>query len=204
MKRQATPAEWTRWKLCTSIFSDLLTVVGTGLTVYQACTLTQYDARVHMGVGLWVYPSLPVALIGLCLLAGERWFPRTYPGNCLLLALTVAVLAGAGGSIAYLLSKYDAASNHLWVLSLICYILMIMPLIALRWLIIPASAIIWFARVGGVSVAALGHYSGGQPYCHFQGIGFAVVYMVMGGIAAVLGSFGAFYHLNRAMKAHKQ
>ncbi|KAL1836576.1 hypothetical protein VTJ49DRAFT_4916 [Mycothermus thermophilus] len=54
----------------------------------------------------------------------------------------------------------------------------------------------WFVRVGGVSVAALNHYSGGQPYCKLQGPGFAIVYIVMGATSSFLGVYGAFKHMS--------
>ena len=49
-------------------------------------------------------------------------------------------------------------------------------------------------RIDGVSEVALYHYSGGQSYCKMHGLDFAIVYMVLGGIAAALALFGSFYH----------
>jgi len=52
----------------------------------------------------------------------------------------------------------------------------------------------WFARTGGVSIAALAHNAGGEPYCMIHGKAFAAIYIMMGGIAALLAFTGARYH----------
>ena len=196
MRRQTAPPEWTLWKYCTCLGADLLSVAATIVTVYQACTLAQFDAR-RFGLSLWAYPSLPVALIGLCLLAGERFFPRTARASRWLFVMTLSVLVVTGMMIALVLWRFNK-TDDVWWLSVLLYGFMLLPVIFLHRLAPPLLLFSWFVRVGGVSFAALKHYNGGQPYCKIQGIGFAVVYMVLGGIAAILGIFGAFYHAKSA------
>ncbi|CZR69649.1 uncharacterized protein PAC_19549 [Phialocephala subalpina] len=198
MQRQSTPPEWKMWKLWTCIGTDLLTVATTIITLYEACTLPQADARRHFGVELWVYPSLPVALIGLSLLFGERFFPRTHKGNQLLLLFIVTLLLLVELAVTLVLWRFDTTDGFgTWWISIIFYSVMILPLVYdPRFHIFPCIAG-WFARVGGVGFAALQHYAGGEPYCKISGKAFAIVYMTLGGIAAVLAFFGGVYHIRR-------
>jgi hypothetical protein len=199
LKRQGTVEEWKTWKVCSCIGTDLLSIAATFITIYQACTLPEYDARRYFGLSLWVYPTLPVALIGLSLLVGERFFPRTRRGGFLLLAFTLLVLTLAATAISLVLWKFDTTDgNGTWWISLFFYILMVLPVVYIRTLMLLWCVAAWMVRVGGVSLAALQHYSGGQPYCEMHGPGFAIVYMVLGGIAAVLALFGAFHHMRSA------
>jgi hypothetical protein len=201
MKRQTTPPEWKMWKLWTCIGTDLLTVVTTIITLHEACTLPQADARRHFGVELWVYPSLPVALIGLSLLLGERFFPRTHKGNQLLLLLIVALLLLVELAVTLVLWKFNTTDGYgTWWVSIIFYSAMILPLVygrtTARFHIFPCLAA-GFARVGGVGLAALNHYAGGEPYCKISGTAFGIVYITLGGVAAVLAFFGGVYHVRR-------
>ena len=198
LKRRGTVEDWKTWKVCSCIGTDLLSITAVVITIYQACTLPQYDARRDFGLSLWVYPTLPVALIGLSLLVGERFFPRTPRGSSLLLAFTLLVLILAATAVSLVLWKFDTTDgNGTWWISLLFYVWMVLPVVymgklgkLMPWWCMAA----WMVRVGGVSLAALHHYSGGQPYCKMHGFGFAIVYMVLGGIAAVLALFGTFYH----------
>lgn len=193
MRREERPPEWTSWKLCTSVASDLATIVASIITLYQSLTLPAFDGR-RFGLSLWVYPSLPVALIGLSLLAGERFFPRSRRGNVLLLVLTISAVVLVGVAIPLVLWRFNT-TDDLWYISVIFYCAMVFPAILFHLgLVVLTAAYAWMARVGGVAFAALAHNSGGQPYCKLDGIGFAVVYMTLGGIAAALGGFGAIWH----------
>ncbi|PMD67468.1 uncharacterized protein K444DRAFT_606407 [Hyaloscypha bicolor E] len=212
LRRKTAPDEWIKWKLYTSIGVDLMSITATVITIYQACTLPQYDPRRHFGLSLWVYPTLPVALIGLCLLAGEKLAPRTHHASRRLFAFTISILGLTATAVSLVLWKFATTDeNGTWWISLVFYVLMILPLLFLANLLPgflyeilwPAwSKVGWFfwcvaawvVRVGGVSIAALDHYSGGEPYCKFAGPGFAIVYMILGGLAAVLAWGGIFYH----------
>jgi hypothetical protein len=202
LKGQPTPEDWTKWKLCTAIGGDLITITASIMTIYQACTLPQYDPRRHFGLSLWVYPSLPVAVIGLCLLCGARFFPHYGQGRWWLFAFTLGILALVAVAVSLALWKFGARDEiGTWWISLFFYILMVLPIYFLGKVFPPCLMYwpgwcigAWFVRVGGVSLAALKHYSDGQPYCKMPGPIFAVVYMVLGGIAAVLAFSGMCYH----------
>jgi hypothetical protein len=205
MKRQSTPPEWKTWKLWTCIGTDLLTVVITIITLYDACTLPQENVKRQIGVELWVYPSLPVALIGLSLLLGERFFPRTHRGNQLLLLLIMALLFLVELAVSLVLWRFDKADGSgIWGVSIGFYSAMTIPLLYdprthPHYYVLHLFSCVagWFARVLGIGTAASYHYAGGEPYCKISGQAFGIVYMTMGAIAATLAFFGGFYHVGR-------
>ena len=51
-----------------------------------------------------------------------------------------------------------------------------------------------FVRVGGVGLAALAHYGGGQPYCMMEGVAFGAVYFTLGSITSQLALAGILYY----------
>lgn len=189
LRGRAEPPKWTRWKLYKSILVDLFTIVTTIISLYQSATLPALDAR-RFSLSSWMYPSLPAALIGLSLLLGEWALPRTRRNSVILFGFCTVLVIAVGAAIPLVLKQFGT-STELWYVPLLCYCFMICPFViisppALPLAILPA----WFARVGGVGLAALSHYAGGQPYCKMPGIGFAVTYMVLGGVAAALGFVG--------------
>jgi hypothetical protein len=195
MKPHTTPPEWKMWKLCTCIATDLLTVVATIITLYQACTLPRDDPRWHFGLSLWVFPSLPVALIGLSLLIAERFVPRTHEGNRMIMFFIVGLLAVVELAVCLVWWKFNTADGHgTWWISVLFYFVMILPFFEIPYFHMLSCMFGWFARTGGVSIAALAHYAGGEPYCKIHGKSFAAVYITMGGIAALLAFTGARYH----------
>jgi hypothetical protein len=199
MKRQDTPPEWKSWKFYTCILTDLLVIVATCITLYEACTLPAADARRQFGVELWAYPSLPVALIGLSLLLGEFFFPPTRKGDRLLLLFIISLLVLVELAVALILWKFDTVAEDrtlgMWWFSIICYIIMTFP-----WIFIHpplhffACAAGCFFRVGGIVSAAFSHYAGGQPYCKMPGPAFGAVYLALGAVAAVFALLGGGYH----------
>lgn len=135
----------------------------------EACNLPQADFRRQFGVELWVYPSLPAAIIGLSLLLGEHLFPRTRRGNQLLLLLIVTLLILVELAVALILWRFDKADGTgTWGASIAFYCFMTIPLLLLsppfQIFHLFSCAAGWGARVGGVAIAALDHHAGGQPY----------------------------------------
>jgi len=199
MNRQDTPPEWKSWKFYTCILTDLLVIIAACMTLYEACTLPAADARRQFGVELWVYPSLPVALIGLGLLLGEFFFPPTQKGDRLLLLFIISLLVLVELAVAIVLWKFDTVvedrTSGMWWLSIMFYIIMTVP-----WIFIyPPSHLFvcaagCFSRVGGVAIAAFSHYAGGQPYCKMPGPAFGAVYLALGVVAAVFALLGGVYH----------
>lgn len=180
---------FSAWKLTTCVGADLLSVVAAGMTVYQACTASEFSPK-RFGASLWAYPSLPTALIGLTLLVGREWFPRTPVAARWLVFMVVSVVVLVGVALALVLWRF-AGTDELWYISVIFYAFMAFPAVVCPgpWVLL-AIAYGMFARVGGVSIAAWQHQAGGEPYCMMPGIGFAVVYITLGGISALLALFG--------------
>lgn len=196
-QHESSLPQWSTWKLCAKIVSDLLTIVSTIITLYEACTLPRAAARNQFGVELWVYPTLPVAIIGLTLFAGEHFFPRTHKGNQLLL-LFIITLAVVEAAVSIILWKFDTTDEFsVWWVSVIFYTVMILPLVYIGPFHILPCVLGCFVRVGGVSIAAFSHYAGGEPYCKMSDKGFAVIYLVMGVIAAIMACFGGYRHAFR-------
>ncbi|KAH8682700.1 hypothetical protein BX600DRAFT_373074, partial [Xylariales sp. PMI_506] len=186
MRGREEPPAWTTWKLCTCVLSDLATIVATVITIYQSATLPALDAR-RFGYSSWMYPSLPVALIGLSLLLGERVLPPARRNSWVLLGFCTVLVISVGAAIPSALKKLGNADD-LWYIPVVCYSMMICPFVLLSPSVLPLAVVAaWFSRVGALGLAALDHYAGGQPYCKMPGIGFAVVYMTLGGVAAALG-----------------
>ena len=184
--------------LSVCILSDLTSIVATIVALYEACTVSETDYRLTLGgFGLWIFPALPTALIGLCLLIGERFFPRSSRANQWLLALILFVLTAAAVIFCVILAKLGTNASGQWYIGLIFYLFMLIPLYCMPQLLPLWCVLLVFPRVGSVAFAALRHYSGGQPYCKMPGPAFAAVYLAMGGIAAVLAGIGVMYHAVR-------
>ncbi|KAK3292015.1 uncharacterized protein B0H64DRAFT_435725 [Chaetomium fimeti] len=193
-ERDGRAPEFTTWKLVTCVGADLLSLAVVGVTVYQACTLPEYSPR-RWGVSLWAYPSLPTALIGLCLLVGKYCFPRTRRAAVGLVVMVVGVVVVVGAALALLLWRFDRP-NDTWFMSVLFYGFMAFPAVLFGGpFVLLAIAYGCFGRIGGVTVAAWQHYAGGQPYCKMPGLGFAVVYLTLGLISALLALLAmALYH----------
>jgi hypothetical protein len=175
--------------------ADVIAIAATVVIVYQAWTATRYDARRYFGVSLWTFPSLPPAVIGLCLLAGERLLVDVRRKGQWLTGFTVLVLILVGAAVAVPLSKFDSLTGgSMWWLAIVLYSLMIFPMLLLPPYYLIWCGVAWFARVGGASLASLRHYSGGEPYCKFRGNAFAAVYITLGVISAIMAFFCAYYH----------
>jgi hypothetical protein len=186
-------APWKIWQLGANVLIELISLVAVAITLRQACTLPDLDVHRALGLSLWVYPTLPATLIGLSFLLGELIVPRSRLGNWCLFAFVLVVLAGVGAAVTVLLKMYDKydGGGKAWYISLIFYCLMLVPLghihpiLSFLWMFVAA-----FIRVGGVGVAALLHFSGGEPYCAIAGPAFGIVYLVGGVVAAALAAVG--------------
>ncbi|KAK4147315.1 uncharacterized protein C8A04DRAFT_9038 [Dichotomopilus funicola] len=183
--RNGRVPDFTTWKLLTSIGSDVLTLIVVAVTVYQACTLPESAPR-RFGAGMWAYPTLPNALIGLCLMVGQRYFPRTRRAAVGLVAMVVGVVVVVGAVLGVLLWRFDRPNSE-WFIPIIFYGIMAFPAILMSGMfVLLAIAYGCFGRIGGVTIAAWGHYAGGQVYCKMAGPGFAIVYLILGIISALL------------------
>jgi hypothetical protein len=201
LKKQDRPPDWSAFQLSKAIIVDLFNIVATVLTLYQACTLPETSLEQQFfTISLWAYPNRPVAIVGFCLLFGQWTFPRSKAGSWWLIAFTTLVLVGIGAAIAVCLWKFanttpDGRTSNFWFMSTIFYECMAIPMILVgTQALFSAVTLAWMARIGGVGFAALYHNGDGQPYCKIKGPAFAIVYMTLGGIAALNAIFGLGYH----------
>ncbi|KAH6617509.1 hypothetical protein F5144DRAFT_624194 [Chaetomium tenue] len=194
--RDGRAPEFTTWKLTTSVGADLLSLAVVGVTVYQACTLPEWAPR-RFGGGMWAYPSLPTALIGLSLMGGRYWFPRTRRAAVGLVVMVVGVVVVVGAALALVLWRFDQP-NDVWFLSVLFYGFMAFPAVFIGGpFVLLAIGYGCFGRIGGVTLAAWNHYAGGQPYCKMPGLGFAIAYLTLGGISALLALLAiGLYHMD--------
>lgn len=184
----------TRFKLVTALAADSFVLVSTGTTLYQACAHTDGGRQSRSAYALFMFPSLPVALIGLSLLLGQRLRLR----GGFLLCLIVLVLLLVGTAVALLLWRFgsdDDPGGLPWFLSLIVYAYMVVPLGICNHLglALVVNFLSMFARVGGVGFAALSNRSD-FPYCGLKNTAFGATYLALGGLAALFSVIGAVYY----------
>ena len=153
--------QFSTWKLATCVGGDLLSVVAAVVTVYEACTASEFAPK-RYGASLWAYPSLPTALIGLVLLVGRGWFPRTRAAGRWLVLMVVGVVVLVGVALALVLWRF-AGGDDVWFIGVIFYAMMAFPAVVCPgpWVLL-AIAYGMFARVGGVTIAAFRHHAGGE------------------------------------------
>jgi hypothetical protein len=199
VRRNSVLPQWKPWKLWTSILTDLVSIVASIVTLYEACTLPKADVRRHLGVDLWAYPSLPVALIGLCLLLGQQFFLPRHKGGWLFLLLVVTVLTVVELTVSLILWKFDADDFFgTWEILIGFYFAMTLPFVYCHPILVLIGCLAgWFGRVGGIGFAALSHYADGEPYCKIPGKGFGVTYLTSRTIAAAFSFVGVYYHYPR-------
>jgi hypothetical protein len=87
-----------------------------------------------------------------------------------------------------------------WWISIVFYFVMVIPLVYCGPILVLGCIASCFVRIGGIVIAALHHYAGGQPYCKLPGVAFGVIYLLIGVLAASLAFFGGLYHFTRAKR----
>ena len=174
---------WTLRKYLSSLFTNLVGVASTALTIYQTCTLPEINSKsATMGLGMWAFPSLAPSLLGLGFMACGFMFKsrgsKGFSGWILLILLLLAI--GVGVTITLLMWRFGN-THGIWWISTLLYFVSLIPFG--RWhplLAVLCTALTTYFRVGGITGAALHHYGGGQPYCLFHGRAFGVIYVSMG------------------------
>jgi hypothetical protein len=110
----------------------------------------------------------------------------------------VGLLAVVEPAVCLVWWKFNTADGHgTWWISVLSYFVMTLPFFERPYFHMLSCMFGWFARTGGVSIAALAHNAGGEPYYKIHGKAFATVYITMGGIAALLAFTGAHHHYTK-------
>ncbi|KAH8692601.1 hypothetical protein BGW36DRAFT_430357 [Talaromyces proteolyticus] len=175
---------------------DSLTIVATCMTIYKACHVTTDsigDPTVSgWNISLWVYPTLPVAIMGFWMLAASYFRIRNpwilLAGGFLALALACVTFT----LVLYYLSPLR--NGNMWVASLILYIYLalpwslILPGTPLELLILAMSVMV---RAGGVTAGALSS-DAYFPFCQLRKKAFGGVYLALGILAALFAIYARF------------
>lgn len=169
------------------LITDTLTVVATCITIYKACNADTQDVSVWNVI--WVYPNLPVALIGFWLATAAAMKLRNpwliVAGGFLVLAVICVTIT--------LIITYLSPAGGLWNVSLVLYIYLAVPIALLRSLTIQmfAPCLSVVARVLGVTMSALSR-DAYFPFCELKNAAFGFTYLAFGILAALLAVYGRF------------
>jgi hypothetical protein len=176
--------------------TDMLSVISTCITIYKACHLKVNEDTGELDMSewnttYWVYPTLPVALIGFWLLAVSRLKLRNkwviLIGGFLVLAIPCVDFT----LILFYLSPLR--QDGIWYMPAIEYTFLSLPLALVPHvgfqILIPAMSVI--ARTGGVFFSAL-RSSAYFPFCKLKNAGFGGTYLAFGILAALLAIYGRF------------
>jgi hypothetical protein len=186
----------TRMQVARALVVDSLIVAATCMTIYKACTLTtdsSGDSTISgWNTSLWVYPTLPVAIIGFWMLAASQFRIR----NPWIL-FSVGFIAIALVCLTFSLVLYYVSPlrhGNMWVASLILYIYLalpwslILPSLGLELLLLAMSVMV---RAGGVAAGALSS-DAYFPFCQLRNGAFGGVYLALGILAALFAIYGRF------------
>ncbi|KAI8716857.1 hypothetical protein NCS52_00980200 [Fusarium sp. LHS14.1] len=189
----------SKFQLIKSILIDSLSIVATGLTVNTAVHLRVGNTS-GVAVSTWVYPSLPVAVIGLWLLVCGTWI-RWSRRWTIWLGMLVVIAVGAAIITPVALLSPAGKENKVWIAAIVAYGLMGLPVLASRSDALSAfpTVVIGLAvRVGGVGMGAI-LKAAYFPYCQLQHKAFGVVYLavgVLGGLFAIVAWFRYIWRLD--------
>ncbi|WAO92172.1 Hypothetical protein NCS54_00966700 [Fusarium falciforme] len=189
----------SKFQLIKSILIDSLSIVATGLTVNTAVHLPVGNTS-GVAVSTWVYPSLPVAVIGLWLLVCGTWI-RWSRRWTIWLGMLVVIAVGAALITPVAVLSPAGKKNKIWGAAIIAYVLVGLPLLASRSSALTAFPIVAIGlagRVGGVGVGAISK-AAYFPYCQLQHKAFGVIYLavgVLGGLLAVVAWFRYIWRLD--------
>ena len=166
---------------------DSLTVIATiiNLVLDLRKGPRKIDTSQPATSSLWVYPTLPVAVIGLWLLLSARLRMRevwtVLGGFAVLLAIGTAITV----PMAWISS--NGGSNLVWVASMVGYLVLALPLVAcnIQLWITALTLVTCFFRVGALGLTAAGEFSGHFqfiyfPFCQLRNTGFSLTYIFVG------------------------
>ncbi|PPR07454.1 hypothetical protein CVT26_013485 [Gymnopilus dilepis] len=174
----------TRFGTLKAFLKDSLIVVSSILSIYKLCSGDPSRDISGLNVSLWMYPSLPVAILGLSI----SIFSRTQFKGWVICIIILSVIVGVATGIAVAISR--TYGHGIEVPATILMIYMGIPWWALLPpLIIPTIVLATFAKIGGPVVGAVspGAYF---PFCPLRGWGFASPILALGIISAGLAMYG--------------
>ncbi|RSL61093.1 hypothetical protein CEP53_005224 [Fusarium sp. AF-6] len=190
----------SKFQLIKFILIDSLSIVATGLTVNTAVHLPVDSDTSGVGSSTWIYPSLPVAVIGLWLLVCGTWI-RWSRRWTIWIGMLVVIAVGAALITPVIVLSPLGKKSKAWIGAIVAYGLVGLPVLAVRSDAInafPAVGIGLLARVGGIGVGAIAK-TAYFPYCQLKHKAFGVIYLgvgVLGGLLAIMAWFRYIWRLD--------
>lgn len=187
-------------QLIKSTLIDSLSIVATCLSVNTAVHLPVGSNTSGAAISAWVYPSLPVAVIGLWLLVCGTWI-RWNRRWTIWLGMLVVIVVGAALITPVAVLSPAGKKNKIWGAAIAAYAIMGLPILAVRAAALNAFVVVAIAlagRVGGVGVGAISN-TAYFPYCQLKNKAFGVIYLavgVLGGLLAVVAWFRYIWRLD--------
>jgi hypothetical protein len=189
----------SRFQLIKSLTVDGATILGTALTINTAVNAPVGTPLSGARLSTWMYPTLPVALLGLWLLLCGTWlrWSRKWKfglGMLLVVVVGAAITAPVAASPA-------GQHNHMWVPALVLYTFMGLPILAYPHGVIATGAIGvgFLVRVGGIGIGTLSPKAD-FPFCQLRHPAFGALYLTIGGIGAILAMVGWLKFLTMDLK----
>lgn len=173
----------TAFSYAKSFISDSLIITTTCLAIYRLCRGGDKDIS-GLNSSLWMYPSLPVALIGLWTSVSSRTQIR------LNIIISTGLIVLALIAIAIALTINFLYGHGIWVPTTIIFIFMAFPIYAFSRRLI-MFGVFWagFGRFGGQVAGALNN-TAYFPFCALKGYRFAGPVIVFGVLACLLALYG--------------
>ncbi|KIJ69697.1 hypothetical protein HYDPIDRAFT_164006 [Hydnomerulius pinastri MD-312] len=181
----------TKSKLAVAWITDSFILATSVVSIYRLCQAlrsTQFDLS-GVGTVAYMYPSLPVALISICIAIAAHF--RLSAGYTYLFTFTAILVVGAAMALPIYFS--DVTHTNTWIASFIFYLYMALPLALLDTrrgrLAMASIALAVLARTGGLTIGALSPdvYF---PYCALRGPAFAGPVLSLGILAGLLAVYG--------------
>ncbi|GAB1317994.1 hypothetical protein MFIFM68171_08204 [Madurella fahalii] len=200
---QRSPPRLTRFGFVKALTLDTLTVISTIVTIYNACQLPEGTDIHGLNSSLWMFPSLPVAVIGLWLLLCSviKWRRRW----TILLGLLMICVVGVALALPLALVSAVTRPGNLWIASVVGYVMIALPVAIWNnlWMVLLCAAYGVLFRVCGLGAAALAE-SGYFPFCQLRSSAFGGVYIGFGVLAAILAVWGRYTIFETVQGSHRQ
>jgi len=189
------PRHMSKFQYAKALVADGLTIASTTITIYTAVNLPTTANVVGIHASVWVYPTLPVAVIGLWLLLcpllnlKSRWWTVG-------LGLSLVLAVGLAIGLLLALGSEVSQTNKIWIGGIVTYAVMALPLTAYdfcgNWWVFLCTTVCWYCRVGQLGIAVIRSTFAPEefPFCPLQKWGFGFAYLIVGLIGLYFAFFG--------------
>lgn len=175
-----------------AVISDGMVMVAVFMAIYKACTRTVPDgdpASISGWNVVWLYPTLPAAVIGLCLFGATALNLQKKWVIILSTALVLVVVCVVVSLILYYVSVMSGSKA--WVFGAVIYLIYCLPLALIRVIAFQLVATGWtvLIRVGFLGIGILSE-RGYFPFCEVRYRAFGGIYIGLGVLAVVIAMYG--------------